>query len=216
MHPEPPQPEPEPVRPEPMQPEPVQWPAEAFDLVDDPAPAESEHSDWSEPVDDVDAPAAGVKIPINPGQSAKRPRWTGTIRRELAIGLAAIAGLIAVGLVLLVPTGPSELNTAPHLPPISPSTPGPVIANPNQLSLAEPTDLGNQVVLTWTSSETLDYAVIIAEQGNADRTLLAYRNHTMTIPVDPLRKYCFLVQGTNGSQIYQSVPVPVRGATCHL
>jgi hypothetical protein len=136
------------------------------------------------------------------------------IRREHVLGFAAIALLMIVGLVLLMPTSPAELDTAPHLPPITHASPGPATAQ--QLTLAVPTDLGDHVVLTWTSSDQLDFAVIIAEQGQPDRTLLAYRDRTMTIQVDPQNKYCFLVQGTNGSKVYQSTPQPVRGAVCHL
>ncbi|WIX76387.1 hypothetical protein QRX50_33660 [Amycolatopsis carbonis] len=35
------------------------------------------------------------------------------------------------------------------------------------------------------------------------------------VPVDPVRKYCFQIQGTDGVEVYFSRPVPVRGAVCH-
>ncbi|HEX4221439.1 MAG TPA: protein kinase [Pseudonocardiaceae bacterium] len=204
MTPEPvPEPEPEPEpdpEPEP-EPEPDPQPAEPF-------------SDFT-PAPEPESEPLPTKVQTSP-PATKRPRWAKKIRREHVLGFAAIALLMVVGLVLLMPSGPSELDTTPLLPPVPPATSAPVAANAGQLALAQPTDLGNQVVLTWTSSETLDYAVIIAEQGEPDRTLLAYRNHTMTVPVDPQRKYCFLVQGTNGNQVYQSAPQPVRGAVCHL
>ena len=213
-----PQPVPEPV-PQPMPqpaavPEPEPVAADAFDDFD-PAEPQPEPEPESQP-EPVAVPAhVPAPVPVATGPSPHRPRWTERIRREHVLGGVAIAALMAVGLILLMPTSPPELDTTPQLPPVPPVTSAPV-ADAAQLALAQPTDLGSSVVLTWTSSDQLDFAVIIAEQGEPDRTLLAYREHTMTVPVDPQRKYCFLVQGTNGSQVYQSAPQPVRGATCHL
>jgi hypothetical protein len=36
----------------------------------------------------------------------------------------------------------------------------------------------------------------------------------MTVDVEPGRKYCFLVQATDGDEVYESEPQPLRGATC--
>lgn len=181
--------------------------------VDVPEPDDFQDLAESEDVAEWDVPEP-VEHRVEVGR--RRPQWISRVRREHVLGFTAIALLMIVGFVLLMPSSPTELDTSPHLPPIAPANSGPASANPQQLALAAPTDLGDHVVLTWTSSDQLDYAVIIAEQGQPDRTLLAYRNRTMTVQVDPQNKYCFLVQGTNGSQVYQSAPQSLRGAVCHL
>jgi hypothetical protein len=56
------------------------------------------------------------------------------------------------------------------------------------------------VVLNWTSEPTLDFAVVVAGEGEANHVLLAQRNHTLTVPVDLVRKYCFLVQASDSGE----------------
>lgn len=48
-----------------------------------------------------------------------------------------------------------------------------------------------------------------------NQAVLAQRDHTMTVPVDPVRKYCFLVQATDKYQLYSTPPKAIRGAICH-
>ncbi len=83
------------------------------------------------------------------------------------------------------------------------------------IDLATPQDRTDHVVLDWTSERTLDFTVVVEEDGGPNSYPSAKRNHTITVPVDPARKYCFLVRGTDGNQIYDSRPAPIRGATCH-
>ena len=84
-----------------------------------------------------------------------------------------------------------------------------------QIELMEPADRGNFVDLAWRSSDDqMDYAVIVAGEEIPQKTVLAQRNHTVSVPVDPLRKYCFSVQATNGLTLAESPPKPIRGATC--
>jgi serine/threonine protein kinase len=156
-------------------------------------------------------PKATPVQPRKPGKRAIR------VRRDVVIGGSVLAGLVAIGLVILLPGDPPELNTTPRLPPVAGANPTVSAGDNAHLVLDDPTDLGDQVVLNWTSSPgDLDYAVVIAAQGRPNRVLLADREHTKTIAVDPLAKYCFLIQATNGSQVFQSAPKPIRGAVCHL
>jgi hypothetical protein len=97
-------------------------------------------------------------------------------------------------------------------PAAAPTTPG--VGTAGWLSLADPIDEGNQVVLTWTSKGPLSYVVIVATRGQPDQYLFAQGGQTMTVPVDPARQYCFTVQGTDSSQVYQSRPQPIRGSAC--
>lgn len=80
----------------------------------------------------------------------------------------------------------------------------------NQLS-----DRGTTVRLGWRSSKPLSYAVIIAEQGKQD-TSTKFRGTatTYTVDVDPDLKYCFLVQGTDGTHTWESKPRAIRNASC--
>jgi Interferon-alpha/beta receptor, fibronectin type III len=82
------------------------------------------------------------------------------------------------------------------------------------VELAAPTDLTNKVELNWKATRDLDFAVVIAAEGEKTRVLLAERNHSMTIDVRPGVKYCFMVQASDGDQVYESEPQPLRGATC--
>jgi serine/threonine protein kinase len=122
-------------------------------------------------------------------------------RRLLAAGIALLA-LLAVVLVLLLHNNSAAPAAAPAV-----LTTG--------IDLATPQDLTDHVVLDWTSQRTLDFTVVVEAAGRPNSYPLAKRNHTMTVPVDPARKYCFLVRGTDGNQIYLSRPAPIRGATCH-
>lgn len=83
------------------------------------------------------------------------------------------------------------------------------------VELATPQDFGDHVVLTWTSRRTLEFAVVVESDGQPSRYLWVERNHTTTVPVDPARRYCFLVRGTDGNLVYESRPAAIRGAGCH-
>jgi hypothetical protein len=84
-----------------------------------------------------------------------------------------------------------------------------------QLELKPPKDNGTSVLLEWTSSKPLNYAVYIAEQGGqSPQTSYRGTGTSLTVNVTPGLKYCFEVQGTDGNAIYTSKPKPIRGATC--
>jgi eukaryotic-like serine/threonine-protein kinase len=134
--------------------------------------------------------------------SAPAPRSHRFRLRLLVAGCVILAGLAAGAIT--IQGHPGE----PAPPPVS------TTAAPVRLELAEPVDLGDHVVLTWTSERTLDFAVVVSTDSEPNRTLLAERNHTINVPVDPARKYCFLVRATDSDRVYQSQPKPVRGATC--
>ena len=72
-------------------------------------------------------------------------------------------------------------------------------------------DLTDKVQLTWTATRDLDFAVVVAAEGQENQVLLAERNHSMTVAVEPGRKYCFLVQATDGDDVYESNSAPSAG-----
>jgi hypothetical protein len=92
----------------------------------------------------------------------------------------------------------------------------PVSAQPSVvLELDEPVDLGDRVALTWTTTgDRLYVAVGFWAEGEAHRFLPVEYDRAKTIPVEPDRKYCFMVRGTDGGQVVESQSRPVRGADC--
>lgn len=164
-----------------------------------------------EPVDSGTGNAKAV-----PAKS--RPATRSTRRSIVVISTVAGAVALAVLALLLMPFGTSDqLSSTPRIPPPPVSASTAALAPPAQVDLADPVDLGERVVLNWSSDRTLDFAVVVAGEGEANHVLLAQRNHTMTVPIDPIRKYCFLVQasdGAEGSPVYQSPAKAIRGATC--
>jgi serine/threonine protein kinase len=140
-----------------------------------------------------------------PGQSPKR-----TFRYDLLAGAALLLALLALVPLLLLRSDPEEMNSTPKVPAAGSPTGADVL-----VELSEPTDLTDQVQLSWHATRDFDFAVVIAAEGEKAKVLLAERNHSMTVPVDPAKKYCFQVQATDGgSQVYESKPVPLRGASC--
>jgi len=139
-----------------------------------------------------------------PGQSSKR-----SVRYGLLTGAALLLALLALVPLLLLRSDPEEMTSTPKVPAAGGPQGGDV-----QVELAAPTDLTDKVELTWRATRELDFAVVIAAEGEKARVLLAERNHTMTVDVEPGRKYCFLVQASDGDQVYESDPVPLRGASC--
>ncbi|HEX7301766.1 protein kinase domain-containing protein [Lentzea sp.] len=84
------------------------------------------------------------------------------------------------------------------------------------LQLLDPVDKVDHVELRWESEEQLEFAVVVATEGERPQIKPAKRNRSIELDVDPTRKYCFLVQGTDGTRVYESKPKALRGATCKL
>lgn len=130
-------------------------------------------------------------------------------RYEITGGLVLI-GLVVVLVVLLLGGDPDEMPTTPA----AAEVPG---ADPKEVNLvlATPDDNSTKVNLSWRSSRELNFAVVVAEEGKDKADVWpADRNHSMTIEVDPNLKYCFMVQATDGNNVYESKLVAIRGANC--
>ncbi|GGP81567.1 serine/threonine-protein kinase [Saccharothrix coeruleofusca] len=128
-------------------------------------------------------------------------------RRGYAALVAAPAAALAV--VLWLRATPEPPASQPLPPVAEPAAP--------VVELDEPTDLGDKVSLRWTSTDDrLYFAVNYWAEGEPSRTEPAEFSTTVTVTVEPDRKYCFLVRGTRGGdQIYESQTESVRGAVCH-
>ncbi|MGW7531339.1 protein kinase domain-containing protein [Amycolatopsis sp. NPDC054798] len=153
--------------------------------------------------DDTKQPHSGRKLP--------RIAWW----PALAAGAAAAVGAVIVVPMLTSPRDPQPalpLATAPSTGQLPPAERAPV---PDvHLALAAPADLGTQIKLSWTAEGNLDFAVVVGAERLAPMVLVAHRDRTMSVPVDPARKYCFQIRATDGSHVYETPPVPVRGAVC--
>lgn len=131
----------------------------------------------------------------------------GTQERSPRLWWYAASGAVALALGLGFVFWPREQDSAP--PPATTVVPVATV------TLADPTDVGDHVVLTWTTDDdSLYFGVVVSGDGEPSRTLLADRNRTMKVPVDPQRKYCFLIRGSNGDTFVESLPKPIRGALC--
>lgn len=127
----------------------------------------------------------------------------------IAGGAAVTAALVTLVLVLLLAREPVELTATRREPPRDP-----VNVEPVQVKLAEPIDRVHHIELHWSATRELDFGVIIAEEGEKPTVVYVHRNLSMKVPVEPDRKYCFQVQGTDSKNVYESQAVPVRGAIC--
>ena len=139
-----------------------------------------------------------------PDQPARR-----LIRYDLLAGAALLLALLALVPLLLLRGDPDEISSTPRVP-----SAGGADAVGVTVELSEPKDLSDKVQLNWKATRDLDFAVVVAAEGESARVLLAERNHSMTVEVEPGRKYCFLVQASDGDRVYESKPQPLRGATC--
>jgi eukaryotic-like serine/threonine-protein kinase len=192
--------------------------ADSLDDFDLAAPATPDVRNEPPAADDTayEPPAADDTLDKPPAadDTVGKPRRRRLWRRYALAGGCVLTGLLVAVLMLRSQSDPDELRTTPRVPPppVSPADTGPRTAV--RLELADPIDRGDQVVLNWTSDQTLDILVVVAGEGEPNRYLFAHRNHTMTIPVDPVRKYCFLIQATDSNQVHETPPKGVRGAVC--
>ncbi|NUT99723.1 MAG: serine/threonine protein kinase [Saccharothrix sp.] len=141
-----------------------------------------------------------AEVPEAPARPARRRRY------RVAAATAVPAAVLAVVLVPRATPEPPPATTPPQV----------TDAAQPRVELAEPTDLGDQVTLTWTSNDDrLYFAVKFWAEGEPSRTEPVGFGHTKTLTVDPARRYCFLVRATKGEEpIYESETVYLRGAVC--
>ncbi len=169
----------------------------------------------------VERPAAA---PVPP-EPAAPPRSRGV---RTAVGIAACgAVLVAVPYFLhtALVSPPSAASTPPASMSAPSSTPAPSTtsaastapsARSIPLTLAEPADHGTYVELSWQGDSGLTFAVVVAAEGREPEVLVALRNRTMRVPVEPKGGYCFQVQATDGALVVQSAPRSIRGAVCKV
>jgi serine/threonine protein kinase len=185
-------------------------------------------------------PVAVVQAPKKPQKKAKpapRPEPGRPSRKPLLLGAGAAIALVAVVPVVFgqgdgstddrtepppvsvattVPSTTVPSTTVPSTTAVPPpaTTPTGTPARPT-ITLNPPVDNGTSVVLTWSYPKPLTYAVVVAEQGAEEpQTTFVGTRTTFTVKVTGGLKYCFLIQGSDGSTLVPSARVPIRGATC--
>lgn len=200
-------------------------PFDDFDAVSEPEPASlpAPGATAAQPPPDAATPA--VTAPTDPpgprpqGEpilvfGAREPSRRAA-RRPVLLATTAALGLLAVGTVLVLRNRSAELAVAPAPLPVATSTGAPTPTRPAvQLELADPVDRGNEVELSWRSSEPLDFGVVVAAEGKPAKVLIVRGGNSYRVPVDPVSKYCFQIQGSDSIKVYESQPKPIRGATC--
>ncbi|MFI7676880.1 protein kinase [Actinophytocola sp. NPDC049390] len=141
-----------------------------------------------------------------PGQAPKK-----LVRYDVLAGAALLLALLALVPLLLLRGDPEEISSTPRVPAANGSAGGDV-----EIKLDEPVDLTDEVRLSWTAPDDLDFIVVVAAEGKETEYELAERNRSMTLTVDGDLKYCFRVQATDGNDTYESNVVSLRNATCKV
>jgi eukaryotic-like serine/threonine-protein kinase len=155
-------------------------------------------------------PSGKPLLEFGPQRSRRRPG-------PPVLAGAAVAALVAVVTLLLLLNRPRDLQVEPVTPPAAASGPAPsapASARPVLLELADPIDQVTVVELHWTSSEELDFAVIVKPEGEKGKGRFAGRVNSYRVEVDPALSYCFTIRGTNGGTPAESATKGIRGANC--
>ncbi|MEU7530365.1 serine/threonine protein kinase [Saccharothrix sp. NPDC042600] len=157
-------------------------------------------------------PATEPDEPETPPEPGEPPA------RRRRVRVRTVAGLVAAASVLV--TAPNLIHDQLSDPPsAAPARPAPTTsgaAAPVTLALADPTDGGAHVDLSWEAPEGFTFAVVVAPEKQAPQVLIAHRNRAMRVPVTAGTRYCFLVQATDGARVLETGPKAIRGATCKV
>lgn len=125
--------------------------------------------------------------------------------RTVVIGIAAtVTALVTV---------PNLVHDQPATPRSAASTASTTTSPANPVTLNDPVDGGTHVDLAWQAPDGLTFAVVVAAENQKPQVLMA-RNRSLRVPVEAAGKYCFLVQATDGANVLETPPKPIRGATC--
>ncbi|MCE6996017.1 protein kinase [Saccharothrix sp. S26] len=152
-------------------------------------------------------PAPPVRMPIVE-VTPDRKKSDRTGKAGMVAGIAGALALFAAAPFLLL------REDAPPPSPAAPTVNAPGGDTGVQIELEVVEDTGEQVRLAWRSSAKLDYVVIVAPDGQPNWNTGPLREQTTNIKVEPGRKYCFELQGTDGNEVYHSQLKGIRDAVC--
>lgn len=84
-----------------------------------------------------------------------------------------------------------------------------------QLALDPPDDQGNGAELSWRGPPGLHYAVVVAATAQPAEVIFVGDHQTdLYVPLDAALRYCFQLQATDGTEVYQTPPRAIRDAVC--
>jgi serine/threonine protein kinase len=167
--------------------------------------------------------AAGRSVPVAVVEAPKKkppkpPREKaagGKSRKPLLLGAGAAVALVAVLPVVFRPGGGDTAERPAPAPVVSTPSPAPTSPEQPTIKLNPPVDKGTSVDLSWSASRVLRYAVVVAEQGSKKpKVTYLGRATRLTVQVSSGLKYCFQIQGEEAGALFESAPVPIRGASC--
>ncbi|GAB3938235.1 hypothetical protein GCM10029976_052430 [Kribbella albertanoniae] len=159
--------------------------------------------------------AAGRSVPVATASARPKQRQWKAPRKEVLIGIVAAIALVVLVPILLRPGNESPATRQPPSPVATPASQAPPATETPTIQLDPPQDKGTTVLLKWSFSKPLTYAVFVAEQGaKAPRAMYRGSGTTLTVQVSQGLTYCFEVQGTDGREVFYSKPTSIRGATC--
>ncbi|NGY65155.1 serine/threonine protein kinase [Lentzea sp. NEAU-D13] len=162
----------------------------------------------------LSAASAPAPVPPRPPMPQGTPVFVsapGTTGRKhpalpVIAGAAGLLLVVALGVFLMRSDPPVRGGASTYVP----TSPAKAVV----VALVEPVDNVDHVDLRWESQEQLVFAVVVVGEGEQPKVLPAKQNRSLKVEVDPARRYCFVVQGTDGNQIYESKPKSLRGGTC--
>ncbi|MFC9687712.1 serine/threonine-protein kinase [Kribbella sp. NPDC056951] len=159
--------------------------------------------------------AAGRSVPVATASVSRAQRQWKLPRKEVLFGIVAAIALVVLVPMLLRPGNETPVTQQPPAPVAPPASQAPPASETPLIQLEPPQDKGTTVVLKWSFSKPLTYAVFVAEQGaKAPRPMYRGRGTSLTVQVSQGLKYCFEVQGTDGREVFYSTPRSIRDATC--
>ncbi|WP_344153376.1 protein kinase domain-containing protein [Kribbella yunnanensis] len=159
--------------------------------------------------------AAGRSVPVATASVSRVQRQWKLPRKEVLFGIVAAIALVVLVPMLLRPGNETPVMQQPPAPVAPPASQAPPASETPLIQLEPPQDKGTTVVLKWSFSKPLTYAVFVAEQGaKAPRPMYRGSGTSLTVQVSQGLKYCFEVQGTDGREVFYSTPRSIRGATC--
>ncbi|PXY25862.1 protein kinase [Prauserella coralliicola] len=168
-------------------------------------------------------PYAAARPPVPPPplprgellvQYGPQDRPKGKPRAGLIVAAVGALSVLAVAVVVLLLNQPAKLDVPETPPRAEGTTPAAPSAPPVRIELHDPVDKGDYVELSWRSSEPLDFAVVVAAEGQPNETIFVQRQTEYRLKIDPVLKYCFRVQGANSAGFYETQAKPIREATC--
>ncbi|GAA0522795.1 hypothetical protein GCM10011581_33730 [Saccharopolyspora subtropica] len=154
-------------------------------------------------------PRGELLVQFGPNDKAR-----GKPRAGIVIAAVGVLSVLAVALVALLVSQPAKLDVPVASAPVAGPAPVQPAPPPVRLELDDPVDKGDHVELSWRSSEPLDYAVIVAPEGQPSDTIFVRRDTRLRLRIDPVLQYCFQIQGASSAGVYESQAKPIRDATC--